>query len=112
MNYKTYSISGLISAEEDFNRIFLSEKEEETKTGKNVGGEGLPGNITAYHNKFGDTYLIRNDTYADGVIAYPEKNQPTHRDKNGEIKGKNLYTSEGIFSGQLNEWHDSYLHNH
>ena len=107
MNYKTYSISGLISAEEDFNRTFLNELDDNYSYNMEIYNTNFDKN-----KNFKADYLLRNDTYADGTIIYPEKNQPVHRDKNGEIKGKNLYAVENGFSGQLNEWHDSYPHNH
>lgn len=58
MNYKTYQISGLISAEEDFNRKFLSELEDI--------------NVQNYDIEFDTEYLIRNDTVADGENLYTE----------------------------------------
>ena len=55
MNYKTYSISGLITAEKDFNRKFLNEYDDE--------------NVQYYNDVFGTKYTIRNDTIADGEIV-------------------------------------------
>lgn len=55
VGYRQYSITGLVSAEGDFNRTFISDVD-----GKYVD------DIKAYENKFGDTYIVRNDTVADG----------------------------------------------
>ena len=96
MNYKTYQISGLISAEEDFNRKFLSELEDI--------------NVQNYDIEFNTEYLIRNDTAADGEILYTQKNLPENT--GGTKKGKQLYEQENGFSGELNNQHDSYPHNH
>jgi hypothetical protein len=51
MNYKQFSISGLISAEEDFNRKFLDEKSEE-----------FAPSLEAYDKHIGNDYQVRNDT--------------------------------------------------
>lgn len=51
MNYKQFSISGLISAEEDFNKEFL-----------NYTDEKYADSLEAYSNNIGNEYLIRNDT--------------------------------------------------
>jgi hypothetical protein len=95
MNYKTFQISGLISAEEDFNRQFLDETTAKYRY-----------DIEQYHGHFGSTLLIRNDTDADGEITYPNENQIQ------TIDGKNVYSNGSSFSGQLDEQHDSYPHNH
>ena len=54
MNYRQYSLSGLICAEGDFNRAFISELEEPYQS-----------NMEKYEEIFGNTYLLRNDTAAD-----------------------------------------------
>lgn len=99
MNYKTYQISGLISAEEDFNRKFLDENEDN--------------NVGYYDEEFGEQYLIRNDTAADGNIKYNDKrNQQIRKTINNSVKvGKDLY-AKNDFSGELNNQHDTYPHNH
>ena len=51
LNYKQYSLSGLISAEGDFNRKFISEKDKKYKT-----------DMEKYTEAFGDTNMIRNDS--------------------------------------------------
>lgn len=56
MNYKQYSLSGLICAEGDFNRKFISELDEPYKS-----------NMEAYDKAFGGQHMLRNDTLADGV---------------------------------------------
>lgn len=99
MNYKTYSISGLISAEADFNRHFLDETQNS--------------NVEIYDKYFDTTYLLRNDTLADGENKYPEINEPHGVDINGvTVTGVNLYKINNLFDGQLNQQHDSYPHNH
>ena len=60
MNYKTFQISGLISAEGDYNRKFMSEL--------------VDANVKYYDEEFNTSYLIRNDTAADGENLYPNAN--------------------------------------
>lgn len=96
MNYKTYQISGLISAEGDFNRKFLNEADDSN-------------NVQRYDREFGEQYLIRNDTAADGEIEYDDNRNQQIR-KNQKV-GKELYTKNN-FSGELNNQHDTYPHNH
>lgn len=79
MNYKTFEISGIISAETDYNRKFLSEFDDYYNN-----------NITNYEEEFGNSYLIRNDTYAD---------------KNLDNSQTNLSYEEQLFNQ-----HDSYPH--
>lgn len=78
MNYKTYSISGLISAEEDFNRTFLSEFNSLYSK-----------NISRYDEEFGSNYMIRNDTY-------PDKNNAHYRDSLNEQIFSSLYPTQTI----------------
>ena len=70
LNYKILSISGLISAEGDFNRQFLSEFEGE----KNPEDGSFIGKYTYdmdnYNDHHNGKYLIRNDTVADGEFGY------------------------------------------
>lgn len=68
LNYKQYSISGLISAEGDFNRTFLSELSELYYK-----------DIEAYDKAFGASYMMRNDTVADGVQESGGLYQPQGR---------------------------------
>lgn len=56
LNYKQFAISGLISAEGDFNRLFLSELDDKYET-----------EMRYYDERIGGTYMIRNDTMSDGV---------------------------------------------
>ena len=98
MNYKQFSISGLISAEGDFNRTFLSEFNGEfvkhtgsgtgdyiLKNGKYVFASALDDDedidtydwvyyykddIQIYDKNLDGTYLLRNDTIPDGEYGY------------------------------------------
>lgn len=72
MNYKQFSVQGLIVAEADFNRKFLNEFQ-----GKWVyNGTGYEyqynyqKDMISYDEEFGGVYGIRNDTYADGEFGY------------------------------------------
>ena len=57
MNYKQFSLSGMISSEEDYNSQFLNEKtDEELKPGFN-----------AYDDEIGSIDLVRNDTILESV---------------------------------------------
>jgi hypothetical protein len=56
MNYKQFSISGLISAEEDFNRKFLDDNDDE-----------FAPTLEAYDEHIGNEYQIRNDTILNAV---------------------------------------------
>ena len=57
MNYKQFSLSGIISSEEDYNRQFLNEKTDE---------ELKPG-FDAYDDEIGNIDLVRNDTILESV---------------------------------------------
>lgn len=56
MNYKQFSISGLISAEEDFNRKFLDDNDDE-----------FAPTLEAYDEHIGNEYQVRNDTILNAV---------------------------------------------
>lgn len=94
VNYRQYAISGMITAEGDFNRKFISEL-----------SDSYSGDMKAYQDVYGDTYIVRNDSIADGeqkVVlpntlhdAYPRENwfwEREFRDQvvswlnNGEVK--------------------------
>lgn len=83
LNYKQYNISGLISAEGDFNRTFLSELDDKYAE-----------DIRAYDKVFGQSYMVRNDTVADG-------DQPTDAS----------YVAEDRVNSLKNTLHDVYPHN-
>ena len=57
MNYKKFTVTGLITAEEDYNRKFL----DDTK---------YVSEMEDYNNYVGGKYEIRNDTIADGDLNY------------------------------------------
>ena len=96
MNYNMYQISGLISAEEDFNRKFLSELEDV--------------NVQNYDVEFNTEYLIRNDTAADGEKYYSTINTKKQVPFSSKYPYKeNMQDKEAIL---LNNQHDSYPHNH
>ncbi|MCR4660546.1 MAG: hypothetical protein K5765_00925 [Clostridia bacterium] len=99
MNYKTYSISGLITAEEDFNRKFLSELDDNR--------------VLDYDEEFNTKYIIRNDSAADGENLYPNLNQIHGLTPSGAtITGADLYENGETFGGQLFNEHDSYPQDH
>lgn len=99
LNYKQFSINGLISAEGDFNRTFLNEFDGEfvehiptkevpygdyiLKNGKYIRTENIKEDtitydwkykylqdMNTYDNKFNGKYILRNDTKADGEYGY------------------------------------------
>jgi len=57
MNYKKITISGLLTAESDFNRTFLNEQD-------------YAYDMDAYDKEMNGVYSVRNDTLADGERAY------------------------------------------
>lgn len=72
MNYKQFSVQGLISAEADFNRKFLNEFQgkwvhDGTKYEYQYDYQR---DIISYDEAFNGVYGIRNDTYADGEFGY------------------------------------------
>lgn len=72
MNYKQFSVQGLIAAEEDFNRKFLNEFQGEwIYNGKEYEYQYYyQGDITTYDQEFNGSYIIKNDTVADGEFGY------------------------------------------
>lgn len=58
MNYKSFSVSGILSAEQDFNRKFLDEKDDLYAP-----------SLEAYDDNIGNEYLLRNDT----IISMSDK---------------------------------------
>lgn len=84
MNYRQYSLSGLICAEGDFNRMFMSELEEPYQT-----------NMKMYDKVFGESYMLRNDTLADGI------------QETGAGTG---YAPDGRVNAVKNSLHDVYPH--
>lgn len=71
MNYRQYSLSGLISAEGDFNRRFLSEKSEEYAV-----------NMQMYEQAFGANYMVRNDSLPDNTDNFLERQHDTYPHEN------------------------------
>lgn len=57
MNYKKITISGLLTAESDFNRTFLNERD-------------FAADMNAYDKEMDGVYNVRNDTLADGDRKY------------------------------------------
>lgn len=57
MNYKKVNISGLLTAESDFNRTFLNDRD-------------YAYDMDAYDKEMGGKYAVRNDTLADKVQTY------------------------------------------
>ena len=95
MNYRTYSISGVISAEEDFNRKFLNEFDGEyiEANGRESFDYYYQEDIKNYDKEFNTKYIVRNDTIPDGEHGYNPKI------KNSVESNRYLYsTNENILS--------------
>ena len=56
MNYKQFQITGIITAEADFNRQFLNEKDAE-----------FTSSLAAYDDNIGNEWLVRNDTIIEST---------------------------------------------
>lgn len=56
MNYKQFQINGLITAEADFNRKFMDEKDDE-----------FAPSIEAYDENIGNVWQVRNDTIIEST---------------------------------------------
>lgn len=59
LNYKQFTINGLITAESDFNRTFLDE------FGKNISDYHLRKELQRYDDNMDGKYMIRNDTIVE-----------------------------------------------
>lgn len=74
MNYKQFSVQGLIAAEEDFNRKFLNEFQGQwiyNETSESYEYQYYyQGDMIAYDTEFDGKYIIKNDTIADGEFGY------------------------------------------
>ena len=76
LGYKQFAISGIISAEGDFNRKFLNENDGEwieQTDGNFVYRYYYQNDIQKHNDNFNSSYMIRNDTVADGEFGYEEK---------------------------------------
>ena len=78
LNYKQFTISGLISAESDFNRTFLNELATKYE-----------GDLIRYDNNMGGKYMIRNDTVV-------EEEDGTYGTYNKWIMNPDTYTKQGV----------------
>ena len=56
MNYKSFQISGIITAEADFNRRFLNETDDEFKD-----------SLEGYNENIGNIWQLRNDTIIEST---------------------------------------------
>lgn len=70
MNYKQFSVQGLIAAEEDFNRKFLNEFQGKWNQDSQEYEYYYQGDMTVYDQELNGTYIIKNDTVADGDFGY------------------------------------------
>lgn len=91
MKYTSFQISGLITAEEDFNRKFLSEFDGEWELDEDGNPIGdfqyyYKSKIDDYNSELDGKYILRNDTAIDGEIGYNSK-----LDKNEYLNNKDLY---------------------
>lgn len=76
LNYKQYTISGIISAEGDFNRKFLNENDGEWVQREDDEYDFnyyYQRDLQSFNNNFDSSYMVRNDTAADGELGYLEK---------------------------------------
>lgn len=117
MNYKIYSIAGLICAEEDFNRKFLHEfdsySEYDIEEDEIISKYTYQNDMKTYDTEFNTKYILRNDSAADGENLYPNLNQIHGLTPSGAIiTGTDLYKNGETFTGQLFEEHDSYPQDH
>ena len=102
MNYKTFQISGIISAEGDYNRKFLNEFNfYKDKNDNKI--YYYKNNIDKYDETFGDTYLIRNDT----IVDIDEEMKEYYSNKLPNNYDKSIFDS----SENINYLHDLYPHN-
>lgn len=61
MNYKKFSITGLLTTESDFNRKFIDDRDYAIE-------------MQDYDNYMDGKYEVRNDTISDGTLTYAEGN--------------------------------------
>lgn len=99
MNYKTYAISGLISAEEDFNRKFLNEFDGEYDE-NNKFNFYYQDDIQKYDEEFNTKYIIRNDTVADNEYGYNPK-RTTQISKNEYLNSFNKNIENTLYPTKI-----------
>lgn len=96
MNYKQFAISGIISTEGDFNRKFLNEFDGEwveQEDGSYSYKFYYQQDIQSHNDNFDSTYMIRNDTIADGEFGFHENRIKSPNDLPHSFKG-NLYLGD------------------
>lgn len=95
MNYKQFSISGLIDAESDFNRRFLDDRDYSTQ-------------MNDYNSQMDGKYQIRNDTIADGDLAYRTTTNgqilATQKNTFHDLYPKDNWWLEREFREQATQW--------
>lgn len=99
MNYKKFTINGLISAEADFNRRFLDDNVITYRY-----------DMEAYDIAEDGKYMIRNDTLADGVKSYTSarrtagnESQQAKRDVAGDWLSLNYENTHDIYP--MDNWY-------
>lgn len=95
MNYKQFSVSGLIDAESDFNRKFLDDR-------------NYANAMNIYDNEMNGKYEIRNDTIADEEYAYLNTTDPrkiaSHQNTVHDIYPKDNWWWEREFREEAIKW--------
>lgn len=99
LHYKQFQLTGLITAESDFNRTFLNDLDYEDE-------------METYNNNMNGTYLIRNDTVKEPDILYAEGEEGIIPKTNGtytrNIEDAKTDSDLRIARAQKNTKHDLY----
>lgn len=95
MNYKQFSISGLIDAESDYNRKFLDDRDYADA-------------MSVYDSEMNGRYEIRNDTIADEEYAYENTDDPkkirSHQNTVHDLYPKDNWWWERKFREEAIKW--------
>lgn len=95
MNYKQFSISGLIDAESDYNRKFLDDRDYASA-------------MSVYDSEMNGRYEIRNDTIADEEYAYQNttdsKKIRSHKNTVHDLYPKDNWWWERKFREEAIKW--------
>ena len=111
MNYKQLQITGLISAEGDFNRKFLNEFDGEWFR-KNEDEDWeykyyYKDDLDYYDKTFGKNYLVRNDTDPDGEFGFNPKqatrpdNIPVGNRGNNYMNDERDFVQDGLVNDNI-----------
>lgn len=107
MNYKQFSISGLIDAESDYNRKFLDDRDY-TYEYQLQDGDTILGPMNVYDIEMNGKYEIRNDTIADEEYAYTNTNNSkkirSHQNTVHDLYPKDNWWWERKFREEAIKW--------